>query len=149
MARLDNWQTNFSLYLEEKRNVSFDFALWNCLFFAVGAAETITGENPLQRYVGKFKTEKQAAILLRKLDNVSTSEQFLEKYYGEQKPVAFARIGDIVLVDPNETELDLCSDASLFGLVPGVCYGLNSYFLGENGLIDFPTLRLGSTIWVS
>lgn len=149
MARLDNWQTNLSTYLEEKRNIPFDFATWNCMFFAVGAAEAITGENPLQRYVGKFKTEKQAAIMLRKLDKVSSSLEFLEKYFAESKPIAFARIGDIVLVDASETEMALCSDGELFGLVPGVCYGSTSFFLGENGLIDFPTLRLGSTIWVS
>lgn len=147
--RLDNWQNNLSLFIEEKRNVPFDFPNWNCLFWTIGCVEQVIGQDYLAAYRGQFKTEKGAAKLLRKIDKVDTSQAFLEKYFGEVKPVAFARKGDIVLVDPEETGLDLPADAALFGTVPGICYGTISYFLGENGLVEFETLRLGGSLWVS
>ena len=149
MARLDNWQNNLSAFIEEKRNIGFDFATWNCMFWVLGCANAVIGADYASPYYGKFKSERTAATLLRKLDKVTNSQEFLEKYFGEPKPVAFARMGDIVLVDPADTDLELPADAELFGAVPGVCYGSISYFLSETGLIEVETLRLGQTIWVS
>ncbi len=149
MARLDNWQNNLSAFIEERRNEPFDFANWNCMFWVYGCVEAITGQDYLEAYRGQFKTEKGAMKQLKKLDKVSSSQELIEKHFGEPKPVAFARMGDIVLVDPADTDLELPADAELFGAVPGICYGSISYFLSETGLIEVETLRLGQTIWVS
>ena len=149
MARLSNWQNNLSALIIERREVAFDFAHMNCMFWVADAVEAITGEDFLAAYRGKFRTEKGAAKLLRKLDQVGTSQELLIKRFGELQPAAFARMGDIVLVKPDETELDLPADLELFGPVPGICYGTISYFIGENGLVEFETLRLGQAIWVS
>ena len=149
MARLDNWQNELSSFIEEKRHVAFDFATWNCMFFVLGGIEAVTGIDYAAAYKGKFKTEKGAARLLRRIDNVANSKEFLEKHFGEAKPIAFARHGDIVLVNPDEAGLQLPTDIELFGVVPGLCYGSVSYFLGEFGLVQVDTLRLGQTIWVS
>lgn len=149
MARLDNWQNNLSSLVEAKRSVAFDFPNWNCLMWAASAIEAVKGQDILAAYHGKYKDEKAAARLLRKLDKVSTSQELLEKHLGEPKPVAFARHGDIVLVNPAETGLELPADIELFGPVPGVCYGAISYFVGETGLVEVETLRLGQALWVS
>ena len=146
--RLDNWQNNLSEFLEEKRRVPFDFPTWNCMFFILGGVEAITGIDYASKYKGKFKTELGAAKLLRQIDGVKSSQAFLEKYFGEPKPVAFARHGDIVLVDPAKTELQLPADIELFGTVPGICYGQISFFLGVDGLVETETLRLGQALWV-
>lgn len=150
MARLDNWQTNLSSLIEAKRNEPFDFPNWNCLMWAADAIIAVKGVDILARYRGKYKSEKAAATLLRKLDKVTTSQALLEKTLNcEPQPIAFARYGDIVLVNPAETDLELPADIELFGPVPGVCYGPISYFVGDTGLVEVETLRLGQALWVS
>lgn len=149
MTRLANWQTNLSALIEDKRNEPFDFPKWNCLMWASSGIEAVNGSKILAKYEGKYKTQKAAAKLLRKLDNVTTSQALLEKHLGELRPIAFARHGDIVLADENTGGLVLPADLALFGPVPGVCYGPISYFAGEQGLIDVPTLQLGHCLWVS
>lgn len=149
MTRLANWQNNLSELINAKREQPFDFPTWNCLMWAASAIEAVTGEDILAAYHGKYKTEKAAATLLRKLDGVKTSQALLEKHLGEPQPVAFARAGDIVIVDPTDTGLELPADIELFGPVPGVCYGSISYFVGELGLVEVDTLQLGQALWVS
>jgi hypothetical protein len=149
MSRLDNWQNNLSALIEESRHKPFDFPNWNCLEWAASGVKAVSGLDILEKYRGKYKTEKGAAKLLRQIDKVESSEELLSKYLSEPKGLAFARMGDIVLAKPNQAELELPSDMQLFGPVPGICYGTTSYFVGENGLVDVPTLSLGKALWVS
>lgn len=149
MAREPNWQSRLSQLIVEKRNEPFNFPTWNCLMWAASAVDAVKGVDILAAYHGKYKTQKSAATLLRKLDKVTTSQALLEKHLGETKPIAFARHGDIVLVDEEATDLGLPADLALFGAVPGVCYGTISYFVGEHGLVDVPTLQLRHCLWVS
>ncbi len=150
MARLDNWQNNLSELIEAKRNEPFSFPSHNCLMFVLDAVKAVTGQDYSKNYRGKYKTEKQAASMLRKVDNVKTTQQLLElKLNQTLQPISFARMGDIVLINPLEASLDLPTDIKLFGLVPGVCYGEFSYFVAEQGLIQVETLKLGGTLWVS
>lgn len=149
MTRLANWQNNLSSLIESKRNEPFDFPTWNCLEWAAAGIIAINGQDILEKYRGRYKTEKGAAKLLRQIDKVTTSEDLLCKYLSDPKPVAFARMGDIVLVNPDDTELELPADTELFGPVPGICYGPVSFFVGENGLVSVDTFRLGRALWVS
>lgn len=150
MVRLDNWQNNLSAIIEKWRNNPFDFPTANCLIWVSECIKAVTGEDILVDYAGKYTTEKQAASLLRKTDKVKTSQELLElKLQVAPKSIAFARHGDIVLVDPNQADIELPSDIELFGLVPGICYGPISFFLGEFGLVKVETLKLGQTLWVS
>ncbi len=147
--RLDNWQSNLSSLIEAKRNEPFDFPNHNCLMWAFSGIKAVTGKDLSLPYRGKYKDEKAAALLLRRVDNVETSKQLLVKKLGKVRPIAFARHGDIVLVDAKRAGLELPADIRLFGPVPGICYGSISYFVGETGLVQVETLRLGQTIWVS
>ncbi len=150
MSRLDNWQNNLSSLIEQKRNIPFDFPTWNCLMWAGKGIEAVSGNNPVVHHNGKYKTEKAAATFLRKTDKVNTTQALLEKHLKTKaQPIAFARMGDIVLVNPDTIELDLPADIKLFGPVPGVCYGSISFFLGEDGLVEVNTFLLGQAIWVS
>lgn len=148
LNKVDNWQMKLSCFLNESRSKYFDFPNWNCLTFAADAIECLTNFDLLAKYRSKYKTEKEAAKLLRKLDNVKTSQELFKKHFGEIKPVAFARIGDIVFCDDSSL-VDLPTDTRLFGPVPGVCYGNVSFFVGESGLISVDTLHLSGAIWVS
>lgn len=149
MARLDNWQNNLSALIEAKRNEPFIFKTHNCLLWVLSAVEACTGKDLAEPYRGNYTTEKSAARLLRKIDKADSCLAMLQKHLGELKPIAFARAGDIVILDPSKSDLELPTDTNLFGLVPGVCYGVVSYFVGEHGLIEYETLRLEGALWVS
>jgi hypothetical protein len=147
MARLDNWQTNLSQLINDKKEEPFNFPTWNCLMWAIDGILAVSGNDYGKDYRGKYETELGAARILKKYYEVDTCQEFLEKHLNnEAKPIAFARNGDIVLT--NDPELTP-TDVTLFGFVPGICYGANSFFVGEFGLIKIETLRLGATIWVS
>src|SRR5690348_3444564 len=134
--RHDNWQTRLSDYLREVETKQFDFPTWNCAFFAAGAIEAQTEEDILSAIRGKFKNEAGAAKQLNKIYGVKTvQELFKQKLDVPLKSIAYARPGDIVFASGDKLDFDLPVDTKLFGPVPGLCYGQQSYFLGEHGLI--------------
>ena len=149
MARDPNWQSQLSELIENKRNEPFNFPTWNCLIWACAAVKAVNGLDIHGKHDGKYKTPEGAAKLMRKSEQVESSQAMLEKYLGELKPIAFARHGDIVLAEKEVTDLGLPADTALFGSVPGVCYGSVSFFVGEFGLVTVPTLQLGHCLWVS
>lgn len=139
--RLDNWQNNLSELIERRKPEPYHIAKFNCLMWALEGANAVTGIDHYAPFRGKFKTVRGAASVLRKIGQAKTSVEFLERTLGEKKPLAFMRRGDIVAADV--TALGLPSDLELFGPAVGVCYGPNSYFIGELGLVSVETLRLG------
>lgn len=148
--RHEDWQTRLSAYLEEMRNVPFDFPNHNCMLLGFGAVKAVTELDLAPNYVGKLSSEQAGALALRKVDNVKTVEEvFLKHLGGEFQPIAFARPGDLVFISDNNTQFELPLSIRLFGPVPGICYGITSFFAGEDGLIEFPTLMADKTLWVS
>jgi len=143
MTRLDNWQTNLSELLKSRMAEPFHIERFNCLMWGFEAVQAVTGVDHYAPFRGKFKTAKGAAKVLRQVGQAETSVELLERLFGEKKPLAFARRGDIVAADVATLGLSLPSDVELFGPAIGVAYGLNSYFLGENGLVPVETLKLG------
>lgn len=149
--RHENWQTRLTDIIHSREQEPFDFPTFNCLTLAMDGIEAVTGEDYFKAYRGKYKTETQAKRLLKNVDNVKTSQELIVLKLGNPalQPVAFARLGDIVFIDEASEELGDVADVKLFGPIPGICYGANSYFVGEHGLVQLSTLRLSSAIWVS
>ena len=145
--RLDNWQTNLSSLIEENRETPFDFVEFNCLLWAGLSIAAVTGENPIKSVIGNYKDEKTALKYLKRVENVDTVEDLLKKHLGELQTISFARIGDIVFLNPDNETLDI--PCGSFGRIPGVCYGTISYFVGEQGLINIPTFEAEAALWVS
>ena len=149
MTRLTNWQNNLTDLIEANKEKPFDFVAHNCLLWAGLGIEAVTGQNPISKIVGQYSNEKEALRYLKNVAKVTTVQQFLQQeLQQENKAISFARHGDIVFIDPataEETEI-LCG--SMFGKVPGLCYGQISFFLGEFGLISVETLTLDACLWV-
>ena len=60
---------------------------------------------------------------------------------GSPKPVSAARIGDIVALDTQALGVD--AGGGELGMSLGVCYGRHTFFVGEDGLVPYPTLQCG------
>ena len=150
MKRHDDWQTRLSAYLEKMRYEPFDFPNHNCMLFGMGGVEAVTGEDLAAPYVGKLTSETAGALAIRRIDDVETVEQvFLKHLGGDFQPVGFARPGDLVFIEDSNDEFEIPASIRLFGPVPGICYGMTSFFTGENGLVEFPTLMADKALWVS
>lgn len=149
MARLDNWQTNLSQLIEEKRKEPFEFGTFDCSLWAGFAVEAVTGTNLYAPYLGKYTTALGALRKLKQNDDVSKPVEFFQKHFGEIQPIAFARKGDIVLAYTGNEQIDLPLEFEEFGPTIGICYGHTSLFLGEDGLVEVETLKLDACLWVS
>jgi hypothetical protein len=148
--RHDDWSTRLSQYIDAMREEPFDFARHNCLFFAFGAIKAVNDLDLYPLYAGKAENVKVGKRALKEVDGVDTVEACLQKHLNQEfQPPAFARIGDIVFITNDNALVQLATDIKLFGPIPGICYGANSFFLGEHELIELPTLTADKTLWVS
>jgi hypothetical protein len=144
MNRVDNWQENLSDLIRKNRDEPFEFGKFDCTLWAFQAIKASTDIDNAKRYLkGKgYSTAKGALRLLLRVDGVNQPIELMDKLLGERQPIAFARKGDIVSVDASKAGLNVPSSIDVFGPVLGVCYGANSFFVGEFGLIEAPTLTL-------
>jgi hypothetical protein len=149
MTRLDNWQSNLSTLIESKRNEPFKFGTFDCSLWAGLAIEAVSGKNIYDSYLGKYTTALGALKKLKQIDKVAQPIQLFERHFGERQPIAFAKKGDLVYTSNAELDIELPTDFDTFGPVVGVCYGQNSIFVGEQGLIEINTLQLDGCLWVS
>jgi hypothetical protein len=149
MARLDNWNTDLSALIEEKRFLPFDWPTFNCVIWASQAVQIVNGLDIHAPYVGKYKTANGSLKQLRKIDNVKTPIELFQKYLGELQPISLARKGDLVFTKDVQEGINIASDSKAFGPVVGVCYGHTSFFVGAEGLIEVETLQLGQALWVN
>lgn len=147
--RHDNWQTQLSELIESKRSEPFAFGTFDCSLWAMLAVEAVNGLNMYERYIGKYSTPTGALKKLRQVDQVKQPIELFQKYLGDSQPIAFAKKGDIVFTSNPSLDIELPTDFDLFGPVPGVCYGQNSIFVGEHGLLEINTLQLDCCLWVS
>jgi hypothetical protein len=148
--RHNNWQNRLSGVINNAHK-PFDFVEHNCLFLALQNLDAMLETRHYNKYKSYAKDGPEAAaIKLRKVDKVKTCQELLQKLVSnpELQHISAARPGDIVFIEHNRESLPV-TQVELFGPTPGVCYGLISYFVGENDLIEIPTLTLDSALWVS
>ena len=127
----------------------FDFPSWNCLYFALQDIDAMLETEFYNKYANLADSPQTAAKNLRRMEEVKTPKELILKLVGgELQHISAARIGDIVFIDEMREDWPV-SQVDLFGPTPGVCYGMNSWFVGENGLVQIPTLKLDSAVWVS
>lgn len=145
MNRHDNWQERLSNLIRERVSTSFEFGKFDCTQFAFQAIEASIEEDYSVPYAGKYTTAKGALKMLRKVHKVNQPIELMDLLLGERLPIAFARKGDIVAVDAGKVGLEVPANIDVFGPVLGVCYGVNSFFVGQYGLIETTTLLLDTT----
>jgi hypothetical protein len=144
MNRHDDWQNRLSNLIRERQNTPFEFGTFDCTLWAMEGIKAVIDIDYSGPYAGNYNSAKGALKILQKVGNVKQPIELIDNYLGERKPIAFARKGDIVAVDAGKAGLSVPSSIDVFGPVLGVCYGDISFFVGEHGLISWPTIELGS-----
>lgn len=101
----------------EKANKPFEWGEHDCCTFAANWAKP----DALKKY--NYSTKIGAGRMLKKHGGV----EGIASTWLQEKPVAFAQRGDIVSIEIHGN------------IVLGICAGIKSWFLSENGLVALKT----------
>lgn len=119
MPRISNWPRALSDYISANEHQAFVWGSHDCILFATGAIEAITGHDPANHWKGRYHSPLSAARIFK---NWGGFEEMIATIAGgegfEEEPVTMARRGDLVLLHqrrwPNS----------------GICLGVWSAFAG-------------------
>lgn len=119
--RLPYWESILAEKIEEAKHLPFKWGTHDCILWAGGVAESITGKDYLSEFKGQYKTKKEAYRIIKSI--AKTLPEAVDQYV-TRKPVLMARRGDVVWN----------------GEGMGVCNGAHSIFLTpNNGLVSIKT----------
>lgn len=138
--RHPEWRARLNAFLAANESRPFTWGEWDCCIgLMAGAIVAVRGEehDPRPPYQGRYTTELGAIRALKRVDGVTTPAELMTKWFGEPRPAAFARTGDLVLY------------ANCIGVMSsgdGVFIGCE--MMGEDltrdGLVRIPRRDLGS-----
>jgi hypothetical protein len=118
--RLSDWETRLSDYISEKRHEPFAYGKNDCCTFALGAAQAITGVDPMPEFRGKYDTLIGSVRALKEI-GAGDLESTMDTKFPEIG-IGFAQRGDLAFFD---------------GSV-GVVMGSFAWFVSDNGLERVP-----------
>lgn len=99
--RKENWERHLIETIEAAQKRPFVFGESDCCLFAADVFEAMTGTDPASKWRGKYKSEKGAIRMLKRIGGGGFVEAMEIIMLGlgleEVKPV-FAQRGDVVLV---------------------------------------------------
>ena len=120
--RIEGWEARLVEYIDEARNKEFQWGNHDCALWCARWVELITGKNHWNDWQGKYSTELGAARLMKKR-GFQTAEAIVDHHL-HVRPVLLARRGDLVLSSQQTI---------------GICAGIQSYFLTEDGILNSAT----------
>lgn len=141
-SKVDNWRTLLNAHIESHRELTHSYHTdhgMDCARWTAAGRHVVTGITYPIIERAQYKTEKGALSYILK-NGCETVDQLADKVLGERYPISFAGAGDAVLADLEK--LGLAGGLPQIGLTLGICNGRVSYFVGESGLIEVPTLSL-------
>lgn len=118
-TRLPNWQTRFAALCAGRQAAPFAWGKHDCCLWAADAVQAITGLDFAAAWRGTYTTAADAARLLGGLGGVRA---IASAALGEPVPVAFAAVGDVVVIEQDGREL------------LAVCNGGTALCVGPDGL---------------
>lgn len=122
--RRKEWEDRLAAYIGQHREAIFEYGRLDCVLFAAGAIEALTGEDPAAHIRGGYETRIGSLRVLHREGHADLVEM-MDVRFGTV-PLALAQRGDIVM-----------AGGSL-----GVCMGRFALFVGEDtdrpGLVGLP-----------
>jgi len=128
--RKEDWPSRLAAYLQSRQKTPFKWGSNDCVSFAAGAVEAMTGTNPMPSL--KYRSAKTAAAAVDKRGGLKKAVDGALK--GARVRVAFARRGDVVMADiEGRDTVTVCIGHALIGP-------------GADGLVTVPLTR-GCCAW--
>lgn len=113
----------------------FEYGKRDCAIFGGAVIEALTGTNPAQDFIGKYKTAKSGLKVIKTAGYASQAD-WLAKH-GTEVPVSMAQFGDLAVIP---------GDENLSGFTIGVVGGSFLIAMREVGLVRLP-LSVASTVY--
>jgi len=101
MIRFHDWPTRLAKYFEDCQDTPFEYGAFDCVLFACGALQAMTGIHPLQQYIGKYKSSVTAARQMKTYAGGGVPETAAKASLSiglRPTSPALAKRGDMVLV---------------------------------------------------
>jgi len=122
--RRPDWESRLAAYLAGEHGQPFAWGSRDCVLFAAGAIEALTGEDPAAEVRGRYAT-RIGALRRMKAEGAKEVGDLLDARL-PRVAVGHARRGDLVLAENAGT------------LALGVVIGRDAVFVGESGLVRLP-----------
>lgn len=123
--RLPNWRSGLYNLISEVELTPFKYGVHDCAIFPGKVVKVITGEDLYSGFEGKYKTAAGGVRKLKAATGFTSHIDFIASKY-EETPVAFAREGDLGLVDTDDGDSVV------------VMLGSFAAGLGGEGIVRFP-----------
>lgn len=122
--RLQNWQTLFAKFIDQRRRMKFSWGKNDCCLFSADSVLTITGKDFAEAYRGTYSDEASAQRLIAQFGSL---EQLCSSLMNITPVNAtYADIGDVVLASYAGREL------------LGVANGVHALAVSSEGIILLP-----------
>lgn len=132
--RHQDWPERLADFIESRRAEPFAWGMNDCCLFACDAVLAMTGVDAAAAYRGRYKTQRGAYALLRRIDGGGI-EEAARRAWGEPLPAPLmAQRGDPVLI---ETE---------YGPGLGICLGATIACVTPSGLTTLP-ITAAEMVW--
>lgn len=132
VKRLEDWPMRLSNFLNDRRDMPFEWGVNDCLTFLAKGAEAMTGINYYEKYSG-YSTEQEANEKLKEYGGIKA---IIDSYLGPgSKNILKAKRGDVALVKCPEYMAGIVDDSGRFVAL-----------VSKNGLIRVP-LEKASRVW--
>ena len=135
MSRISGWEDRLRSYVVSVKDTPFVWGQHDCLLFAAGCVQAVTGRDLADNYRGKYSTARQAKQLLKQITaGEGTVDAALDRVGQRLPSVLAARRGDLVAT--------VAGRGPCIGVVgPGGCF-----FVSERGLFRVP-IRMCYAAW--
>jgi len=97
IRRIGDWELALYDYMVANENQPHVYGERDCVLFAAGAVQAMTGEDFAAEYRGKYTTEKGALKILAKLGD-GTVRGLVDRHL-PSLPIGFGRRGDLALFE--------------------------------------------------
>jgi len=127
--RKSNWPSLLTLFIEEKKNLPFEWGQNDCCMFTAEWICILTGQYPetAKKLRGTYNTSEGAAKIIEAIGGVEIILQKEADLKGWKScPIAFAQRGDLALIDTDN------------GPSLGVVIGASVIYAGRLGCIEMP-----------
>ena len=111
--RKENWDTELFNFINSKKYTSFQWGVHDCIMFAVGCAQAMTGIDLAEKYRG-YATEDEAMEIIKVAGGF---KELVTENMGKEISPKMARRGDWVLLELNEMpSLAVCLGSQAMGV---------------------------------
>lgn len=142
MTRLPNWEIRLQRVIDEFRQVPFEWGKHDCGLFAARVLLEITGQDALNPYKGRYKTEQEAMNMV--MQEFGSLEALACHHLGEPIAPLKACRGDIVLGRFFDAAQERRVDPEAENFA--VCIGRRCITAGTRELLQWP-LSKGRIAW--